>query len=253
MNKLKILIAIVLLSSTVSSCLLDDEVTDFGKGPVVVQFENTEISSNFLQTEDNTIYSYEIPITIFGGDGQSVDRDIDIVISASPNSTATEGVEFNFASGKSFTLPAGTLVVNAEIEVLSEYLDALDPKTLTLQIDTSSETVSDVNTTNIVLQAICPSFLAGDYQYSSGNERAVVITEDGPGTYSISSDDTFNGEYYINISDVCGTISINSGALNGFGIGVSGSGTIDEVTGDITLIYTVDGYFTDREMILVKQ
>lgn len=251
--KLKLIVAGVLASLTLSSCLLDDEVTDFGDGPVVVQFENTAITSNFLQTDANTVYAYEIPIVILGGDGQAIKRDVEISISTNAASTATEGVEFNFASGKTFTLRAGMTSVNAQIEVLSENLDALDPKTLVLQIDSSSETVSDNNKTEIVLQAICPSELGGDYTYANGVTRDVTITSTGPGTYTVSADNAFTGEYSFNMSDVCGNLTITTGTLNSFGIDISGTGTVDPATGTITLSYTVDGYFTDRPMILEKQ
>lgn len=236
-----------------SSCLFDNEVIDYGSGPVVVQFENTTITSNFLQTDDNTIYTYNIPIAILGGNGKSIDKDIEITISKDTTSTAKEGVEFKFSSGKTFTLKAGDTSVNAQIEVLSENLDALDPKTLVLQIVSSSETVSDNNKTEITLQAICPSNLAGKYKYIDGVMRDVKITETGPGTYSVSSDNAFDGEFLFNISDVCSNITITTGIIEDFGFEISGSGTVDSDTGTIVLKYTVETFFTDRTMTLVKQ
>lgn len=45
------------------------------------------------------------------------------------------------------------MTANVEIEVLSENLDAFDPKTIVLDIQSSDLTISDDPSTKIVLQA----------------------------------------------------------------------------------------------------
>ena len=256
LNKFKVAFLLLVSSLIMQSCLLDDDVTDFGTGPVLVQFSNLTASQNFLQTEANTVYEYDIPVSIFGGRNVALDRDVDFTVSTSSESTATEGVEFNFLGGKSFTIPAGSLQANVKIEVLAENLDSANPPTLVLQIDSSSEAVSDINTTKIVLQAICPSNLAGAYEYTNLPPGAypVTVTETGAGTYSVSRDNYFGGSYAFNISDVCGVITITGGTLtDSFGIATEGGGTVDADTGIITFTYTADGYFSNRTMTLVPQ
>ncbi|MDO6491963.1 MULTISPECIES: hypothetical protein [unclassified Cellulophaga] len=231
--------------------ILDQDETDFGKGPIVVQFSAKTATGNFLQDENNVVYDYSIPIEYQGKDGLPLEEDVTITIAVAATSEATEGVEFSL-SETNFTIPAGEKIATASIQVISENLDSADPKTLVLEIVSSSQTVSDKNETAIVLQAICPSELEGAYTYSDGNGRSVTVDVTGAGTYSVSADNAFTGEYPLYISDVCGDITITGGYLqDNFGIAVSGSGSVDEATGVITLVYTADGYFDNRTMTLV--
>lgn len=249
-NKINYIIAFVLISFTVTSCLLDDTVTDFGKGPIITQFSAKEATGNFLQDGTNAVYEYLIPIEYQGADGIPLNEAVTITIAVDPSSEATEGVEFTLGQTE-FTIPAGERFANAMISVNSEFLDALDPKVAIIAITASSQTVSDKYTTEVTLQAICPSDLGGEYVYTNGNGKDATITSTGPGTYEVSNDNAFGGTYPLNFSDVCGTLTITGGYLeDNFGIPVSGTGSIDYDTGIITLIYTVDGYFDNRPMIL---
>lgn len=247
--KIKYFLLLFLAGGLLQGCF-DDDLTDFGQGPSVVQFQKLNATQNFLQDANNTVYTYDVPVEVFGGNGGNpLNKDITFTISVDQaNSTAIEGTHFDLAA-TSFTIPAGEYSANASIKVYSENLDALDPPVLVLQIDSSSETVSDNNKTKITLQAICPSNLAGSYKYINGNGRDVTITETGAGTYTVSRDNAFGSAYYISISDVCGNLKVTGGAIQSFGIGLWGNGTVN-ADGTITLIYTVDGYFADREMIM---
>jgi hypothetical protein len=63
----------------------------------------------------------------------------------------------------------------------------------------------------------------------------------------------FTPNYFFLIKDQCNFISITGGQLqSSFGIPVSGTGTVLS-NGNIELIYTVDGYFSEQSMILQKQ
>ena len=231
--------------------ILDQDETDFGKGPIIVQFSAKTATGNFLQDENNIVYDYTIPIEYQGKDGNPLSEDVTITIGVAASSEATEGVEFSLGE-TSFTIPAGEKFATATIQVVSENLDSSDPKTLVLEILTSSQTVSDKNETAVVLQAICPSALEGSYAYTDGNAKDATIELTGPGTYVVSGDNQFGTNYSFNMSDVCGAITITGGYLeDNFGIAVSGSGTYDETTGVISLVYTADGYFDNRAMTLV--
>ncbi|MCK0156204.1 hypothetical protein MWU65_03375 [Cellulophaga sp. F20128] len=250
--KLSYITAILSVFLMVScDAILEEDITDFGKGPIIVQFSTKSISSNFLQDENNVVYDYIIPIEYQGKDGLPLSEDVTITIGVAASSEATEGVEFSL-SETSFTIPAGEKTATASIKVNSENLDSNDPKKLVLEILTSSQTVSDKNETEIVLQAICPSALQGNYTYSNGTQKDASITVTGSGTYAIERDNAFGGTYPFYISDVCGAITVTGGYLNdNFGIPVSGSAVVDEATGVMTITYTADGYFENRVMILV--
>jgi hypothetical protein len=256
-NNINKLFLLVMFAVTATSCL-DDEVIDFGKGPIITQFSNKTVTNNFLQDGSDAVYEYEVPIEYRGGAGLALKEEVTITISVdAAASTATEGKEFSLPV-TSFTIPAGSQQAFAKIMVNSAQLDALNPLTAVLQIESSSQTVSDSNKTVITLQAICPSALAGDYVFESARASKVGITiavvSTGPGTYSVSEDPYFGGVYPIYISDVCGTITVTGGYLpDNFGIGVSGSGSVNETTGAISFSYTADGYFDNRSVVLLKK
>lgn len=245
-----VMASLVMLGLGACDALLDEDVTDFGKGPIVVQFHNKTVTNNFLQDGSDAVYEYEVPIEYQGANGEPLSEPVTVTIGVSSASTATEGVEFSLGETE-FTIPAGQKTASAVIQVNSANLDAADPKTVVLDITSSSQTVSDKNSTAITLQAICPSDLGGSYTYTNG--KAATLTSTGPGTYEVSGDNAFVSNYPIYISDVCGNITVTGGYLeDNFGIPVSGTGTVDYENDQITIVYTVDGYFADRVMVLVK-
>ena len=130
--KLNFFIVVLLASFTVSSCLLDDEKTDFGKGPILAQFEKPSVTANFIK--DGSVTPYNVAITIIGGKNKPLNEPVDITISADPSSTATSGVEYSLAA-TTFTIPAGEMSVDAVINVNTANLDPFDAKTLVLKID----------------------------------------------------------------------------------------------------------------------
>jgi hypothetical protein len=248
------LILLMVVTFTVTSCL-DEDAVDFGQGPIITQFSEKQVTNNFLQDGTGTVYTYEFPIEYQGSDGLALNEDVTITISVDgASSTATEGKEFSLGE-TSFTIPAGSKTAMASIMVNSAELDNTNPLTAVIQIDTSSQTVSDSNKIAITLQAICPSKLAGTYVFSNGGKAGQVATviETGPGTYEISEDPYFRGSYPIAISDVCNEVTVTGGYLiDNFGIPQTGSGSVDPVTGNINIIYTAEGYFA-LPISLIKQ
>lgn len=160
-SKLKY-ITVAALALSLSSCdaILDDSVTDFGATPVLVQFATDAETANFIQTDANPVYTYEIPVTLIGGRNQPIDQPVDVTVAVDPSSTAVEGVEFNLVTSQT-TIPAGEMTANVVIEVLSENLDPFDPQTVVLDITSSDLTISEDSTTEIVLQAACEYDLSG--------------------------------------------------------------------------------------------
>jgi len=181
-----ILIA-VLGSFMFSSCLVEDDAIDFGDTPVVVQFENDAVTANFLKADvDPETFVYDIPVALVGAKNQPLDKAVDLTVSISPNSTATEGVEYNLLT-ESVTIPAGQMSVPVQIEVLSGNLDAFDPKTLVLDITSASVNISDSFQTSVELQAACPfdiSVFYGTYDATGDSPTGVadytVEVSEGP-------------------------------------------------------------------------
>ncbi len=244
----------ILALVSLNSCLLDDHETDYGKGPIVTQFPSANLSENFLQDGSNAVYDYEIPVEYFGADGTPLNEDVQVEVAVSSDSEAQEGVEFSLAN-TSVTIPAGENTGFVTVQVISEALDAFNPKDMVLEIVSSSQQVSsNKNKVAVTLQAICPSSLEGEYMYLNGVNGAITITETGSGKYEVSADNAFGAAYPFNISDVCGTLTITGGYLpDNFGIPISGYGEVDEETGEITFHYSVEGYFDNRSMVLVPQ
>lgn len=169
--------AFILSVFLVVSCdtLLDQDETDFGKGPILAQFEKSKITANFIT--DGSVATYNIPIKIVGGDNQPINTPVDITISVDPSSTATEGVEFNLEK-TSYTVKPGDLSVDAQISVDTDNLEPFDAKTLVLRIDSSTQGISESNKTAIVLQAVCELDLngfVGDYS-ADGTEGPQKVT-----------------------------------------------------------------------------
>ena len=130
----------------------------------------------------------------------------------------------------------------------------MNPKKPVLQIDNALETVSDFNRTEITLQAICESKIEGNYTYANGEMHDVTISEVSPGIFSVSSDNAFTSEFAFLITDICGNLTVVGGDIpSNFGILNSGFGTLDGETGNLTISYTVDGIYSDREMILIRK
>ncbi len=172
-------ISLFLIALAFSSCdaIIDQEETDFGKGPILAQFENSSVTANFIK--DGSISSYNVPITIIGGTNEPLNVATDVTISADASSTATAGVEYSL-DNTTFTIPAGELSVNAVIKVNTSSLDPFDAKTLVLKIVSSSQGVSETNTTSITLQAVCTldlnNFLGSYTSTTAGVSKNSVVT-----------------------------------------------------------------------------
>jgi hypothetical protein len=197
------IIALLLIAIVFSSCdaILDQDKTDFGKGPVLAQFVKSSITANFIK--DGAVATYDVPLTIIGGRNEPLSVPVDITISADPSSTATSGVEYTLETTK-FTIPAGEMTVNAKVKVNTANLDAFNPKTLVLKIDSSSESVSESNKTSIVLQAVCALNLnnfVGNYTSTtsrlSGSRTATVALGPVPNSLIITNAEGYGNDTII--------------------------------------------------------
>ncbi|WP_276167937.1 hypothetical protein [Zobellia alginiliquefaciens] len=162
-------IAALLLVVLITSCdaIVDQDEVDFGKGPILAQFQNTTDELNIIKNPNISFIDYEIPITYFGGRNEVLDRDVEVTIATSADSEAQEGVDFELTS-TSLTIPAGENTANTSVRILTTDLVPFDFKDIILEITSSSEAVSDVNSMNLTLKTLDENTLAGTYDVEEG-------------------------------------------------------------------------------------
>lgn len=253
-RKLSIILLLLATSFVVVGCL-DDEKVDFGKGPVIVKFPKAELSQNFLQDASAKVYEYKVPIEYVGGKGVALDEMVSGKVKVLSTSTAISGVEYELSSDN-FTIPAKETKGFIPIKVNSKNLDAMNPKHVDLEIVSATENIVEKAKVSVTLQAICPSNLAGNYVYTTGKKRDVTLKELEPGKYRVSCDPELNGEYWFDIVDVCGQLKVVGSQVEGFNAvkyATSGTGTVDEATGEITITYTIAAIFKDVTMKMKKK
>jgi len=167
-----------LVSLSLSSCLLDDTVTDFGNGPVLTTFTESETEVNIIKDAANTPVNYEFEISYAGGRNVPLDKDVTITIATSPTSTAKEGVEFELPV-KTFTIPAGQNSATASIKILTGGLVPFDFKDIVLEIVDSSESIAEKNTITITLKALGANSLAGRYEVIESSYYRIGVSTPG--------------------------------------------------------------------------
>lgn len=235
----------------ITGCLDQDRV-DFGKGPKIVQFAKASETKSFVQKGTGELTDYNVVIQSFGGNNMPTTEPITVTVAVSASSQAKDGVEVTIPN-KTVTIPAGETSANLLVKVNADELTVGTPKQLVLEIVSSTQTVSNgKQKMNIKLQAICESKLAGEYVYTNGTKLPATITSTGVGTYKVSRDNAYQSAYYFNFSDNCGKLLVTGSYLTDAGYPASGSGTVDPITGDITIEYEASGLFAKRTMILKK-
>ena len=133
-------ISFILIAIAFSSCdaILDQDKTDFGKGPVLTTFTETETEVNIIKDVANTPKMYEFDISYSGGRNVPLDKDVTVTIATSATSEAKEGKEFELPV-KTFTIPAGKNSSTASLKILTGGLVPFDFKDIVLEIVSSSE------------------------------------------------------------------------------------------------------------------
>jgi hypothetical protein len=178
-NNRKIAIALLtLVTLSLSSCLLDDTVTDFGNGPVLVKFTDTETEVNIIKDVANTPVNYEFEISYNGGKNVALDHDVTVTIATSPTSEAKEGVEFSLPV-KTFTIPAGQTSATASLTILTAGLVPFDFKDIVLEIVNSSQPIEDNNTIAITVKALGANSLAGRYEVIESSYYRIGVSTPG--------------------------------------------------------------------------
>ncbi|WP_430400852.1 hypothetical protein [Flavobacterium sp.] len=138
---MKKILSLLIISSAFLACTDDDIKVeqDFSNGPKVLGF-----SSNFESVayfEDLGAVERNFPVNILGnGNGQLSDTDITVTYEVDAASTATEGVEFDFADTSGMvTIPAGSTFGMFPLMVNTGDLNPTEKTELILNLTTSSE------------------------------------------------------------------------------------------------------------------
>lgn len=256
MKKLKYILIFILSIGLFNSCLLDDETThdDYDQGPNLAGFTT---SSTFASAvADGNEYPVEINMLLEGPTSMDVTSDITVTIGVDPASTAVEGTHYRL-DNTTLTLKASddhlgiltfTMLTDGIMAPLSE------TPVLILEVQDASgadNVVANGKKISIDLNYLCYSNLAGAYLDDNWGD-VVNITEISTGYYEADYLTYFVSHYSWRFTDVCDNLTYAGGQLTDWGYDLSGSGSVDPVTGTITMTITMDGYFTDYTMTLTK-
>lgn len=277
MKNIKILLLVLTLSALNFSCLVDDEDEGGLQG-----IENSAYLIGFAKKTENESYFVDegaveknYPVSILGGNsGYPTQSDVAVTFTVDPSSTAVAGNEYNL-SGSSFVIPAGENFGTIPVTINTGGLDPDTPTFLKLNLTSSTGSViSDLNDTLTINFVGCQSqvdaftYDVSTIRVSDGglvNQQPESITMEsvnvfrtatvgsyGPG----AANGSIGGTEGFTFSDVCGTINVESQNLVSlYSNQVSGSGSVDPVTGDIVITYTITFESGDRlyESTYVKQ
>src|SRR5690606_42037988 len=110
------LMVLALSAISLSSCLLDDSVTDYGKGPNVVGFASPSLT---LQAEGTGLdIETQIPVQIIGPRVNKLSDDINVTVNIDPSSTAVEGTNFRMVTNSITLSPDGEDVLTGMLPIV---------------------------------------------------------------------------------------------------------------------------------------
>ncbi|WP_055442889.1 hypothetical protein [Lacinutrix himadriensis] len=255
-----ILVAFALI--TVVSCSEDDKagyVYD-GTGSRLFGFQNPTTRVQYF--EDLGVLDEVLPVVMVGGaDGTASTQDIIIAYTVdTANSTATEGVEFDFSDTSGLlTIPAGEVFTDFTLKINTANFSPTEPTslfiTLTEVTNSSSDVIASINETVEVVFIGCLSQL-DSYTYDVTTVRADGATT-AHGTQSLTfigvnqfrtesvglwAPGVLQGHGGYDFVDVCGVLTVAPQALSGIytnQVYTDSPGSVDAVTGDFSITYAI--------------
>ncbi|WP_339886957.1 hypothetical protein [uncultured Flavobacterium sp.] len=208
MKKLLILTTGLLLLA----CTNDDTNSELNltSGPKIVGFDKSFESIAFF--EDLGQIEKTFAVNFIGlGDGKTstsnitLNYEVDLL-----NSTATEGVEFDFVNNTNeITIPAGSTFATIPLNVNTGQLNPTEKTELVLKLTSNTENVvvgQQYKTIKIVFVG-CETNLQGTYTNSSGT-RTAIVTKTAPNAYRSSYLPNFSTYYWFDFVDICGELTI---------------------------------------------
>ncbi|MBQ0769829.1 MAG: hypothetical protein KBT58_11085 [Bizionia sp.] len=268
MKNIKILLLVLTLSALNFSCLVDDEdeggLQGIENSAYLIGFAKKTENESYFVDEGAIVKNY--PVSILGGNaGNPTTSDVAVTFTVDPSSTAVAGNEYNLTTS-SFVIPAGANYGTIPVTINTGGLDPDAPTFLKLNLTSSTGSViSDLNDSLTINFVGCQSevdtftYAVTTIRISDGglmNSQLENITMEsvnvfrtatvgpyGPG----AAGGSIGGTEGFTFNDVCGEITVESQNLVSlYSNQVFGSGSVDPVTGDIEITYTITFGSGDR-------
>ena len=251
---IKLITLFIVMSLTVTSCLLDDKaLTDgFPEGSNFTTFTN--FSQNLSAVANGDVYTFPINLEVQGPTVINMTGDVTASIAVEGSSTAVEGVHYTFDRTDVTFMKSNNYIGQIPINIITEGLVAPMSVELTLSISFTSgdsNTVSSIKTTTLSIIYQCFADLAGTYMVTNdfcNPSFEATISANTDGSWHLSRADggflstcTSNTSLFNSgdITELCGEIlpstRLEFGTDGGFGIGDILGGTWDPVTGILTM------------------
>jgi hypothetical protein len=213
--------------------------------PVDIEFITFQEASKSFVIDEGTTLTAEFKIYT----AKKVSSDTNLSLSAIGTFDAS-----NYSVPASVTMLANSNEATISVSITENNLDKINGETLSITIASPDGYYAGATTMDITINVFCPSTIEGSYSYSDGNQKDVTVTIGaGVNNFVVSGDNAFGTNYPFNINDQCGSIVVTGSFLEDtYDIPASGTGNV-MADGSIVLTYTVDGYFENRTMTLVKK
>lgn len=244
MKKLYTLFAVALAAVAMTSCLEDPGNETFFDGNQV-EFADAKlpngVTATFVRGSATQTDQTEIGLNRVSTSATSA---VTVNIDVDPSSTAVEGVHYSL-SGNSATIAAGEFVGTFPVTVLTGNIDPNETPDLVLNITsaTGADVAKNYGSITVKIRVICPSDLAGTWQFDNGN--VTTIEEIGTGSYRIANLNAMGG-YYGQQFTLAGNFTDSCNQLELFGdeptngVAWRGVGVYDPATETITFESVTD-------------
>ncbi|WP_191860598.1 hypothetical protein [Hanstruepera ponticola] len=268
MKNFKLLTLMLAVSLVSVSCLVDDEdktLDALANTPYVVGFNQNVANESYF--EDIGAVEKTYPVNLIGGqDGNPANFDIVVNYRISPESTATEGQEFDFVENTGqLVIPAGQDYGLFGLLINTGGLDPNTPTQLILELESveggraNVGTINELNLLKITFVG-CNSQLAGNYELTTTRAdgaqtvRPETITLLGPNYFETESTGLWGTnaigvapDSSMNFEDICGEVFVPlQGLAQGFysnevyGVNLTGpDGEVDQTTLDFYMDYWI--------------
>ncbi|MEZ0006978.1 hypothetical protein ABH942_002356 [Flavobacterium sp. 28YEA47A] len=183
---------IAIILALFSSCLVDDDVTDFGAGTRIIEFPLSTVDGTFDIGMDE--FEFQASARLVGGNGSPAPSDIVVTYEVDQSkTTAIEGTNFTILNNGTFTLLAGDTDVIFPILIIPSSLDPELSVPLTIALKLTSATANfpvgvstkeSTSTVVINLKPLCPitDDLSGTHTYTQTSMQYGDGTGNGTGT-----------------------------------------------------------------------